>query len=55
MKNRSCEKLLGVKFDSKLRIDQHITDMCRRASRKIHALAKVTPFNKAMFTNELFF
>ena len=43
MKNRCCEKLLGVKFDSKLRFDQHITGLCRRARRKIHALAKVTP------------
>ena len=44
IKNSDCEKLLGVKFDSKLRFDQHITDLCRTASRKIHALARVTPF-----------
>ena len=44
IKHSDCEKLLGVKFDSKLRFDQHITDFCRRASRKIHALARVTPF-----------
>ena len=43
-KNDDCEKLLGVKFDSKLRFDQHVTDLCRKASRKIHALARVTPF-----------
>ena len=43
-KNSDYEKLLGVKFDSKLRFDQHITDLCRRASRKIHALARVTLF-----------
>ena len=43
-KNYDCEKLLGVKFDSKLRFDQHVTDLCRTASRKIHALAIVTPF-----------
>ena len=39
-----CEKLLGVKFDSKLRFDQHITDLSGTASRKIHALARATPF-----------
>ena len=39
-----CEKLLGVKFDSKLRVDQHIIDLCRRASRKTHELARVTVF-----------
>ena len=44
IKNSDCEKLLGVKFDSKLRFDQHITDLCRTASRKIHALARVTSF-----------
>ena len=44
IKNSKCEKLLGVKFDSKLRFDQHITDLCRRASRKIHAFARMMPF-----------
>ena len=44
IKNSDCEKLLGVKLHCKLRFDQHITDLCRRASRKIHALARVTPF-----------
>ena len=31
-----------VRFDSKLGFDQHI-DLCRRASKKIHAVARVTP------------
>ena len=44
IKNSDCEKPLGVKFDSKLRFDQHITDLFRRTSRKIHALARMTPF-----------
>ena len=44
IKISNCEKLLGVKFDSKLRFDQHITDLCRRANRKIHALARLVPF-----------
>ena len=43
-KNSDCEKFLGVKFDSKLRFDQHITNLRRTTSRKIHTLAKVTPF-----------
>ena len=41
IKNSDCE---NVKFDCKLRFDQHITDLCRRASRKIQALARVMPF-----------
>ena len=44
LKNSVCEKRLGIKFDSKLRFNQHITDLCRRVSRKIQALARVTPF-----------
>ena len=44
IKNSDCKKFLGVKFDSKLRFDQNITDMRRTAGRKIHALGKVVPF-----------
>ena len=44
IKNSDCEKPLGVKFGSKPRVNQHITDLCITASRKIHALARVTPF-----------
>ena len=36
--NSTCEKLLGVKFD------YHISELCKKASRKIHALARVTPY-----------
>ena len=42
MKSSYCEQLLGAKFDSKLRFDQHITDQCRRASRIRHAQTRVT-------------
>ena len=38
------EKLLGVKFDKKLTFDDHISDICKKASRKISALARVTPY-----------
>ena len=44
IKNRDCEKFLGVKFDFELRFDLQITVLCRRASRKIQALVRVTPF-----------
>jgi len=42
--NSKCEKLLGVKFDHNLSFDDHITELCKKASRKINALARVTPF-----------
>ena len=44
IKSSDYEKLLGVKFDSKLRFDQNVTDLFRTASRKIHARATVTLF-----------
>ena len=44
IKNSECEKLLGVKFDNKLTFEKHITDICRKASRKIYALARIAPY-----------
>ena len=38
------EKLLGVKFDKKLTFDDHISDICKKASRKISALARITSY-----------
>ena len=40
----TCEKLLGVKFDHKLTFDYHISELCKKASRNIDALARVTPY-----------
>ena len=34
------EKLLGVKLDHKLSFDDHISELCKKVSRKIHALSK---------------
>ena len=42
--NSRNEKLLGVKFDSKLTFDDHISELCKKTSRKIHALSRVTPY-----------
>ena len=38
----TCEKLLGIKFDHKLNFNDHISEFCKKASRKIHASARVT-------------
>ena len=40
----SCEKLLGVKSDHILTIDDHISKLCKKATRKISALSRVTPY-----------
>ena len=42
--NSECEKLLGVKIDVNLNFNDHISDLCKKTSRKISALARVTPF-----------
>lgn len=44
IKNSKCEKLLGVKCVAKLAFNQHISDLCQKASRKVNALARVTPY-----------
>ena len=44
VRKSECEKLLGVKFDTKLTFENHITDICSKASRKIYALAMVAPY-----------
>ena len=40
--NTKCEKLIGVHLDSRLSFDYHISEICKKASRKVCALARVT-------------
>ena len=40
----SREKLLGVKIDSKLSFENHVSSLCKKASQKLHALARVVNF-----------
>ena len=42
--NSKREKLLGVKFDHKLSFDDHISKLCKKVSRKIHALSRVASY-----------
>ena len=44
IKSCTCEKLLGIKINYKLRLNAHVEDLCKKASRKIHVLARVTPY-----------
>ena len=39
--NKKSEKLIGIKFDHKLSFDNQISEICKKASRKIHALSRV--------------
>ena len=37
-----CEKLLGVKIDFELSFDDHVSSLCKKASNKLHALARIS-------------
>ena len=42
--NSMDEKILGVYFDNKLNFNTHLTKLCKKASQKLHALARVSNF-----------
>ena len=42
--NSSEEKLLGVHIDSKLSFAHHVSKLCQKASNKLYALARISPY-----------
>ena len=42
--NNSCEKLLGVFFDSKLTFQSHIDNICKKATRKFNDMSRIAPY-----------
>ena len=45
IESTTCEKLLVIKIDSKLRFDNHIQDLCKKANIKSRALLdRETPY-----------
>ena len=44
IENSTAEKLLRVKFDSNLSIENHVTSLCKKASQKLHALARISHY-----------
>ena len=44
IENSKREKLLGMHFDNKLPFDYHLRKIRKKASRKIYALGRVTPY-----------
>ena len=44
--NSKCETLLGVKIDNNLSFEEHVTDLCNKASAKLHALSRVANYMK---------
>ena len=44
VKNSREEKLLSVKIDTKHSFKNHVSSLCKKASQKLHALARVVNF-----------
>jgi len=44
IKNSHSEKLLGIKIDSDLNFEEHISSICKKASAKLNALARISPY-----------
>ena len=38
------EKLLGISIDTRLSFEHHITSLCKKASQKLHALARIAHY-----------
>ena len=58
IRKSSSERLLGVFFDSKLTLQSHIDNICKKASQKLNAISRITPymsFNKNKFSCKCFF
>ena len=44
IKNSNNKKLLGINLNNRLGFDTHITNICNRVSKKLHALARISQF-----------
>ena len=62
IRNSTDEKLIGVKFDSNFSFENQITSLCKKASRKLHTLARISHYLdlikrknviKAIFTSQV--
>ena len=42
--NSNGEKLLGIKIDTKLLFENHVSSLCKKASQKLHALARIVNY-----------
>ena len=44
IKSSQKEMLLGINLDSELKFEDHVNFMCKKASQKLYALARIAPF-----------
>ena len=58
IENSNCERLLGVKIDSKLNFKEHLDGIIKKASREINALSRIAPYmnieKPRLFMNSFF-
>ena len=40
----NCEKLLEMKFDNKLKFNEHVSGLCKKVSQKLHALPRIAHY-----------
>ena len=50
IQGKASVKLLGITIDNNLNFNEHVSNLCKKASQKLHALARVAKF---METNKL--
>ena len=44
IENSFCEKLLDIKSDTKLKFEEHVGTLCKKAIQKINALTKISSY-----------
>ena len=44
IKRSSSKKLLGVLIDNKLNFNEYVSKLCKKASNKLHALARISKY-----------
>ena len=49
IKSSSCKKLLGVLIDNKFTFNEHVPNLCKNASSKLHALARISKCMSKMY------
>ena len=42
--SKNKEKLLGITIDKELKFEDHVNNICRKASAKISALPRIAPY-----------
>ena len=42
--NSNEEKILGMKIDTRLSFESHVSSLCKQASQKLHALARIVNY-----------